>query len=146
MAVGNWALGQADFRGVVLNAHFVASALCGLGDHEVPLYVVSVAYPTASLPREGGSSGLYCIVNLRCQHRLAAALFQRDFVTCAVTDVAWPYRLALPVYVQGCTAPVSCAVTAAVVRAVAAARLLAARRALACLLADYYVYAVKCIS
>lgn len=122
------------------------SAVGGLGEQEVPLYVVSVARPVVLVPNDDCSDGVYCLASVRHQHRLAAALFQRDFVTCAVLDARWPYRLALPVYVQGCTGAGTHALTVVVVQAFAALRVSAVQRALSRLLADYYAYVGKCTS
>lgn len=130
--------------GSVTNLHFVLSALSGLGGCEVPLYVISEARPSLAMPGRG--QGVYCMASLRVQHRLAAALFQRDHLTCAVSDVGWPYRLALPVYVQGCTPALEHAVTAALLRTYGVASMVAARRALADSLSAYYRYVDKCTS
>lgn len=138
------ASGRIGGWGSVVNLHFVLSALSGLGGHGVPLYVVSEARPSLAVPGQG--QGVYCMVSLRVQHRLAAALFQRDHLTCAVSDVGWPYRLALPVFVQACTPVVERATTASVVRTYGAASMLAARRVLADSLSAYYRYVDKCTS
>lgn len=137
-------MGQTGLRGVVLNAPFVGSALSALGCHEVPLYVVSVLGPAVAVPNARGTEGAYCIVSVRRQHRVAASLFQCDYLTCAVKDWQWPHRVSVPVYVQGCRSSEMHALTVGVVRLYAAARMQAARQDLAALLSSYYHYAVKC--
>ena len=129
---------------MVLNAPFVGSALSALGHHEVALYIVSAVGPTMLLPSARSVEGLYCIVSVRRQHKLAARLFQCDYLTCAVKEPRWPHRVALPVYVREGCGPEVPGLVAGVVHFYAAARLQAAHRSVSCVLSAYYRYAAKC--
>ena len=129
-----------------MNTHFVLSALQGLATRAVPLYHVSGMRAYPRLPLGRGALGLYCVGALRQQHRLAVALFQRDYVTCIVSEPQWPYRAALPVYVGACTVAAERATMSAFTRAYAALRLVALHRAVAQLLAVYYACVGRCLS
>jgi hypothetical protein len=82
------ALSRAGLHEAVVNLHFVASALQGLAVCGVPLYYVRGPRVCRELPQHRAQGGLYCVASLRQQHRLAVALFQRDYATCAVADLA----------------------------------------------------------
>lgn len=136
--------GQVGVYSAVLNAPFVGSALNSLAHEELPLYIVSVVGPAMLLPSARGGEGLYCIMNLRRQHRVAASLFQGDYLTCAVKECQWPHRVSLPVYVgEGCGSEVP-GLVAGVMHFYGTARLQAAHQVLTGLLTAYYHYAVKC--
>ena len=134
------ALGRASLHESVLNMRFVMSAAGGLAARAVPLYYVQDLRARAAFLHQGVQPGLYCIASLQRQHRLAVALFQRDRVTCAVTDLCRPYRVALPVHVGSCSVLAEQSVMAAFVRAYGGLRLVAAQRTVARLLLAYYAY------
>jgi hypothetical protein len=88
---------------------------------------------------------VYWVVDVQRQHRLAAALLQRDLVTSAVVDVRSPYRVALPVQVHTCAGGVEHAVLTAVIRVYVALRWRAVHRRVLSTLVAYYAYVVKCV-
>lgn len=139
-AVESLAWGRMALCESVLNLHFVMSVAGGLAARSVPLYYVQDVRAWAVLPSHGVQQGLYCVASLQQHHRLAVALFQRDYATCAVTDLQRPYRVALPLYVGSCTVVSEQAVMAAFVRAYATLRLVAVQRVMARVLLAYYAY------
>lgn len=144
--VGSRLPNRAGLYETVLNAHFIMSALRGLSERGVALYFVGELRRSAELPWRSGQLGFYCVASLRRQHRLAAAMLQKDLVTCAVVDAGCPFRASLPLQVQECLPAVEQQVWASFVRAYAGLRLLVVHQSLARTLAAYYTYVVKCIS